>query len=141
MRRPRISVAEDFCRQAVSRPYPKFRGQPEESANVCAPCVPRPETPAPAMHHDQLGGAYGTHDGANPGLATPSAAFQSCLSICLSTVPAEQLVHDDRTGLNHRPQLVPVHQFGDRCAAVSDQLRDLLERHACIGKWRDKRVS
>jgi hypothetical protein len=66
--------------------------------------------------------------------ATPSAAFQSCLSICLSTVPAEQLVHDDRTGLNHRPQLVPVHQFGDRCAAVSDQLRDLLQRHACIGK-------
>ncbi len=73
--------------------------------------------------------------------ATPSAAFQSCLSICLSTVPAEQLVHDDRTGLNHRPQLVPVHKFGDRGAAVSDQLRDLLQRHACIGKQRDKRVS
>ena len=46
-----------------------------------------------------------------------------------------------RTGLNHRPQLVPVHQFGDRSAAVSDQLRDLLQRHACIRKQRDKRVS
>jgi hypothetical protein len=66
IRRPRISVAEDFFRQAVSRPYPKFRGQPEESANVCAPVCPRLETPAPAMHHDQLGGAYRTHDTANP---------------------------------------------------------------------------
>jgi hypothetical protein len=72
--------------------------------------------------------------------AAPSAALQSCLSICLSTVPAEQLIHDDRAGLNHRPQLVPVHKFGDRGAAVSDQLRDLLQRHASIGEERDKRV-
>ena len=44
----------------------------------------------------------------------------------------EEPIHDCCPGLHHRPQLVAVDQLGDRGAAVADQLRYLLERHASI---------
>ncbi len=39
----------------------------------------------------------------------------------------EEPIHDSCAGLNHRSQLVPVDQFGDRGPTVSDQPRNLLE--------------
>ena len=56
----------------------------------------------------------------------------ACLSICLSTARGEQPVHDRRARLQHRPQLVPVDQFSNRRAAVTNQLRNLLDRHTGI---------
>jgi hypothetical protein len=40
----------------------------------------------------------------------------------------KQLIHDRRASLHNRPRLVPVDQFSDRRAAVSDQVRDLFDR-------------
>ena len=45
---------------------------------------------------------------------------------------AEDPVHDDRTGLEHRPGLLPVDQFGDGRAAVPDEPGDLIERRPVI---------
>ena len=44
----------------------------------------------------------------------------------------EEPIHDYCPGLHYRSQLVAVDQLGDRSAAVADQLRYLLERHAGI---------
>ena len=58
----------------------------------------------------------------------------TCLSVCLSTVHAEQPVHHLRAGLDHRPQLMPIDQLGHRRTAVTHQLRDVLYRHTSIGQ-------
>lgn len=51
-----------------------------------------------------------------------------------------ELVHRVCAGTNDRSHLLPVYGLRDDGGAVADQVRDLLDRHACFRHQRDERV-
>ena len=52
----------------------------------------------------------------------------------------EQFVHDGRTVLDHRADLLPVDQLRNGRPAVTNQQGDLFDRHAAIGQQRYEAV-
>ena len=56
-------------------------------------------------------------------------------------VRTEKPVHHRRARLEHRLQLVSVHEFGHRRSAMADQLRYLLDRHISVGQQRHERMA
>lgn len=55
-------------------------------------------------------------------------------------MPLEDAVHDHGAGLDHGPDLFPVHLLGHARAGVPDESGDLFQRNATVGEQRHEAV-